>query len=63
MANLNEICQGRTVISIAHRLNTIKNADRILVLKNGQVTEQGSHSELIMKEGTYAELWCQQTQI
>ena len=49
-----EICQGRTVISIAHRLNSIKNADRILVLEDGQVTELGSHSELISKEETYA---------
>ncbi len=54
-----EICQGRTGISIAHRLNYIKNADRILVLEDGQVTELGSHSELISKEETYAELWWQ----
>ena len=60
MANFTEICRGRTVISIAHRLNTIKNADRILVLENGQVTEQGNHAELIRQDGTYAGLWRRQ---
>ena len=48
----------RTVLVIAHRLGTIRNADNIVVLKNGTVCEQGTHEELLAKpNGTYAELW------
>ena len=60
MSNMEEICQGRTVISIAHRLNTIRHADNILVLDKGQVCESGTHNELVEKEGLYAKLWKQQ---
>ena len=45
--------QGRTSILIAHRLQTIQEADRILVLKHGQVKELGSHDELLLKKGVY----------
>ncbi|MEQ5091685.1 type I secretion system permease/ATPase [Providencia rettgeri] len=61
MGNMNEIRHNRTVISIAHRLNTICNADKIIVLDSGQVREVGSHHELIKKNGLYAKLWYQQT--
>ena len=44
-------------ISIAHRLKTIKDADRIIVLDNGRIKEEGTHDELVQKEGLYAHLW------
>lgn len=49
--------QGRTSFIVAHRLSTIKNADVILVMKNGNIVEQGSHDELIEKQGFYYELY------
>jgi len=51
--NLKSICKGRTVIMIAHRLSTIKDADRIFVVEKGQIIEEGSHNELIEKDGFY----------
>ena len=54
---INTLIAGRTVIVIAHRLKTIKNADKIIVLENGCVTEQGTHRELIGREGLYYKLW------
>lgn len=59
--NLDHFTSGRTAIIIAHRLSTIRYADRILVLKQGEITEQGSHDELIAKGGVYADLWRLQT--
>jgi ABC-type transport system involved in Fe-S cluster assembly fused permease/ATPase subunit len=52
--------QGRTVITIAHRLSTIADADRIVVLENGQVAEEGRHADLLEKGGRYAGLWNRQ---
>ena len=49
--------QGRTVITIAHRLSTVLNADRIIVLEGGVVAEAGTHSELLSKNGRYLNLW------
>ena len=49
--------EGRTSIVIAHRLSTILKADRILVVKDGKITEQGSHEELLALGGTYRELY------
>jgi subfamily B ATP-binding cassette protein HlyB/CyaB len=54
--NLAEICHGRTVIIIAHRLSALCEADRILVLEEGRVIEQGVHAELLRSGGRYAEL-------
>jgi len=55
------LMQNRTAIVIAHRLSTIQKMDRIIVLENGTVVEQGSHKELIGHGGTYAELWSRQS--
>jgi ATP-binding cassette, subfamily B, multidrug efflux pump len=49
--------EHKTVIAIAHRLSTLREMDRIVVLEDGIITEQGSHNELVQKEGTYARLW------
>ena len=51
------LLRGRTVIMIAHRLSTVVNADRIVVLDRGRVVEQGSHTELVSKGGLYARMW------
>ncbi len=50
---ISELCQGKTLIVIAHRLNTIRNADKILVIKNGQIVEGGTHAQLIKLGGEY----------
>ena len=52
-----ELMQGRTCFVIAHRLSTIQNADLILVLQNGEITEQGNHNELMQKGGFYSTLY------
>ncbi len=54
---LDELCKGRTTIIVAHRLSTIKNADEIAVISGGRIIEQGSHDDLLDKNGTYAELY------
>ena len=58
---INKMQQDRTTIIIAHRLSTIQNADRIIVLKDGEIIEQGTHSELIKNPGEYSKLHQQQT--
>jgi subfamily B ATP-binding cassette protein MsbA len=57
---INKIQQGRTTIIIAHRLSTIQNANRIIVLKDGEIIEQGSHNELLEISGEYSKLNQQQ---
>ena len=52
-----KMMQGRTSFIVAHRLSTIKNADVILAMKVGKIVEQGSHDELMSKNGFYAELY------
>ena len=52
-----KLSQGKTVIMIAHRLSSIADADCICVLQNGQITESGTHEQLIEKNGTYAHMW------
>lgn len=59
---MDEMTAGRTSFVIAHRLSTIKNADIILVLKDGDIIEQGNHKELLKKNGFYAELYNSQFQ-
>lgn len=58
---LTKLMKGRTSIVIAHRLSTIAKLDRILVLENGSITEQGSHADLLKQKGTYAKLWAHQS--
>ncbi|HEY7356905.1 MAG TPA: ABC transporter ATP-binding protein, partial [Ktedonobacterales bacterium] len=54
---LQRLLHGRTALVIAHRLSTIKNADTIIVLQNGRIIEQGSHQELLQRDGAYATLY------
>ena len=54
---------GKTVIIIAHRLSTVKHADRIIVLHNGEVKEEGTHEELSQKDGLYRKLWKEQFEL
>ena len=57
---MDKLTEGRTSFIIAHRLSTIKNADLILVMNEGNIIEQGSHEELLQKQGFYYELYTNQ---
>jgi len=57
MEGLDRLMKGRTVITITHRLNTIRDADTIIVLHDGVVAEQGTHDELLARSGIYADLY------
>lgn len=54
--NLQSFYRGKTVIIVAHRLSTVKNADQIIVLNNGQIVESGNHQELTKQKGVYYNL-------
>jgi ABC-type transport system involved in Fe-S cluster assembly fused permease/ATPase subunit len=54
------VASGRTSLSIAHRLSTIADADNILVLDQGRLAESGTHSDLLRRNGIYAEMWNRQ---
>ena len=60
---MDKLTEGRTSFIIAHRLSTIKNADLILVMKDGNIIEQGNHEELMVKNGFYAELYNSQFEL
>jgi ABC-type multidrug transport system fused ATPase/permease subunit len=53
--------QGKTVIAIAHRLSTIAAMDRLVVFDKGEIVEQGTHQQLIAKNGVYSKLWSHQS--
>jgi ABC-type transport system involved in Fe-S cluster assembly fused permease/ATPase subunit len=59
---LRQMGQGRTVITIAHRLSTIQDADRIVVLEDGEIVETGTHDALLAQAGRYAHLWNRQSE-
>jgi len=56
MENLDEFFKGKTVIVVAHRLSTVKNADQIIVLEKGKIIESGNHETLTNKKGAYYHL-------
>lgn len=60
-SKLNALMQGKTVIAVAHRLSTIAALDRLVVLDQGRIIEQGSHTELLAQNGLYAGLWARQS--
>jgi len=58
---LDRVMQGKTVLAIAHRLSTIARMDRIVVLEQGRIVEQGTHDDLLAAGGTYARYWNRQS--
>ena len=56
-----DLARGRTTIAIAHRLSTLRNMDKIVVLDHGQIIEQGTHNQLIRRHGEYSRLWKMQS--
>jgi ATP-binding cassette subfamily B multidrug efflux pump len=58
---LYNLMEGKTVIAIAHRLSTIAAMDRLVIMDQGRIIEQGSHGELLKRGGLYAELWARQS--
>eukprot|EP00041_Stephanoeca_diplocostata_P034068 m.1143203 g.1143203 ORF g.1143203 m.1143203 type:complete len:915 (+) comp24457_c0_seq16:87-2831(+) len=56
-SSLNQLCKGRTTVVIAHRLSTVVHADNIIVLKHGEIVEQGVHRDLMARDGQYADMW------
>lgn len=59
---LKNLMKGKTIIMIAHRLSTIKNAEQIIVMKQGKLVERGNHNDLVMKQGDYYKLWTEYNQ-
>lgn len=59
---LKELTKGKTVLMIAHRLSSIKDVDQILVIKDGQIAEKGTHNNLIIKKGIYESMWAEYQQ-
>ena len=58
--NLNEICKDKTTIIVSHRVSSAKNADKIIIMDNGQIIQQGSHNQLLNQNGYYQELYNKQ---
>jgi ATP-binding cassette subfamily B multidrug efflux pump len=55
------LMKGKTVIAIAHRLSTIAAMDRLIIMDEGRIVEEGTHAELLRRGGLYAELWARQS--
>jgi ATP-binding cassette subfamily B protein len=62
-AALRELLQGRTSFVIAHRLSTIRDADQVIFIENGKIAEQGTHEELLARQGLYHDLYMSQFQV
>ncbi|MEO0730201.1 MAG: multidrug ABC transporter ATP-binding protein, partial [Pseudomonadota bacterium] len=58
---LYDLMEGKTVLAIAHRLSTIAAMDRLVVLDDGRIIEDGTHAELLARNGLYADLWSRQS--
>ena len=59
--SFDELASGRTTLAIAHRLSTLRNMDRIIVMHKGKIVESGSHKQLLRSGGVYRKLWDMQT--
>ena len=60
LSNLDDITKNKTTIIVSHRISSIKNADQIIVLDQGEIIQQGTHNELVAKSGYYSELYKKQ---
>ncbi len=61
--SLEHVSKGRTTVTVAHRLSTIKDADLIVVLEHGKIAEQGTHDDLLQRDGAYASMWSRQQRV
>jgi len=60
LSRLEGVMRSRTTIIVSHRVSTVRNADQILVLENGEIVERGTHDQLVARNGVYAELYRKQ---
>ena len=54
---INNLVENRTVVMVAHKLRTISQADKIIVIKDGEIVQEGTHTELLLSDGEYKKLW------